>query len=208
MITYFALDLKSKKFYVGSTTGSIDERVKNHKKEGKYPFQRALRKRPETFFWIWGEDFTENREEEQFYLDFYFGFPSCYNMCPKANTPPFHKGKTRTQKTKDMIAESKRGKSRPDVSQRLLKNGSPRRKTPLRDEEIERFREMAKNRSDEHNKKLAESKIGKRGYTDGVTYKMFFPGQQPEGWILGKPDHYWRPIRNEKGQFLNKKLAK
>lgn len=56
-------------------------------------FNRALRKRPEGFFWLISEDDgLDDRSEEQFYLDFYFGSKWCFNSNPNAAEPPSQEG--------------------------------------------------------------------------------------------------------------------
>jgi hypothetical protein len=202
MITYFALDLESKRFYVGSTT-SIENRIKGHKKGKDYPFQNALVKRPETFFWVWGEDNLDSREEEQFYLDFYFGSRWCYNLNPMASVPPSWKGRTRTEENRKKVADSKKGKPRPDLSARNRSEDAPRRKTEPRPEEVARFVEMARRpKTEEHKIKLSKLRSSLRGYNDGKEYRYFVPGEEPDGWTPGKPGGMKRVARrNEKGQF-------
>ena len=87
MITYAAINLTNKKFYVGSTT-NFDARCKrHHRNEGDLAFHRSLRKNPENFYWIVGEDDgLETRDEEQYYLDFYHGTMWCYNLRPSAES--------------------------------------------------------------------------------------------------------------------------
>ena len=94
MITYAAINLTNKKFYVGSTV-DFKRRQKGHLTSTEdYPFQNSLRKDPENFYWIVSEDDgLETREEEQFYLDFYTGTAWCYNLNPKAAVPPSQLGK-------------------------------------------------------------------------------------------------------------------
>lgn len=56
-------------------------------------FHRSLRKTPENFFWLVSEDDgLEDRSEEQFYLDFYYGTEWCYNSNPNAIEPPSQEG--------------------------------------------------------------------------------------------------------------------
>ena len=207
MITYFALDLHSKKFYIGSTSLPIENRIKEHKKSKvKYAFQNALKCRPESFFWIWGEDDLETRDEEQFYLNFHFGSDSCYNLNPLASAPPSLKGSHKSEETKRKIGNSKIGKPRPDVSARNKSGTRPRRITGNSPDEITRFKEMARRpKSEEHCRKLGESKLGKRGYNNGYDYCMFTPGLEPEGWVPGKPKGRWKPIeRGDNGRFKTK----
>jgi group I intron endonuclease len=125
MITYIATNTSNGKFYIGSTV-NFEERKKAHLNSNEdYPFQRALRKNPETFAWEFWEDASEKRELEQALLDMWFGKEQCYNLsrnayCP--TPPPFkseehrkniglaHKGKKVSQETREKISKSKKGK--------------------------------------------------------------------------------------------------
>ena len=93
MITYAGINLTSKKFQVGSTTDFV-RRYKEHRSgKGDLEFQRSLRKNPENFYWVVGDDDELNtRVEEQYYLDFYCGTVWCYNHNPLASAPPSHLG--------------------------------------------------------------------------------------------------------------------
>jgi hypothetical protein len=94
VITYAAINLTNKKFYVGSTTDFAGRQRGHLKSKEDYPFQNALRKNPDNFYWIASEDDgMETREEEQYYLDFYHGSPLCYNLNPSAVVPPSALGK-------------------------------------------------------------------------------------------------------------------
>jgi len=89
VITYAAINLTNKKFYVGSTTDFAGRQRGHLKSKEDYPFQNALRKNPDNFYWIASEDDgMETREEEQYYLDFYHGSAWCYNLNPNAAVPP------------------------------------------------------------------------------------------------------------------------
>ena len=85
MITYAAINLTNKKFYVGSTT-DFNSRCKKHlSNKGDLAFHRSLRKNPENFYWIVSEDDgLDTRDEEQYYLNFYHGTLTCYNLRPSA----------------------------------------------------------------------------------------------------------------------------
>jgi hypothetical protein len=41
-------------------------------------------------------------------------------------------------------------------------------------------------RTEEHKTNISESKLGKLAYNDGVVCKMFFPGEEPAGWVRGR----------------------
>lgn len=34
---------------------------------------------------------------------------------------------------------------------------------------------------------------GKKKYNNGVIAKYFYPGEQPDGWVLGSTMEPWRP---------------
>lgn len=94
MITYVAINLTNKKFYVGSTKDFVGRQKRHLQSKEDYPFQNSLRKSPENFYWIVSEDDgLETRDEEQYYLDFYHGTTGCYNLNPKATVPPSALGK-------------------------------------------------------------------------------------------------------------------
>ena len=95
MITYAAINLTNKKFYVGSTVDFKERCKKHHRNKGDLAFHRSLRKDPENFYWIVSEDDGLNtRDEEQYYLDFYHGTMWCYNLNPLASCPPNLTGRT------------------------------------------------------------------------------------------------------------------
>jgi hypothetical protein len=41
-------------------------------------------------------------------------------------------------------------------------------------------------RTEEHKTNISQSKLGKLAYNDGVISKMFFPGDEPDGWVHGR----------------------
>ena len=88
MQTYLAIDLSSRKFYVGSTNNFKRRWRDHHNSTDNLPFQNALRTRPELFYWVCAyDDGLDTREEEQFYLDFYHGSPWCFNVSSRTNRP-------------------------------------------------------------------------------------------------------------------------
>jgi hypothetical protein len=93
VITYIGLNLKTKKFQVGSTT-DFERRYKQHLERNMNPeFNVPLQKNPEGFYWfISDDDGLLDREEEQWYLDFYTGSKWCTNINPNAAEPPYHGG--------------------------------------------------------------------------------------------------------------------
>jgi hypothetical protein len=110
MITYLGINLVNKRFQVGSTT-DFERRCKEHHNSDINPeFHRALRKDPGNFYWIASEDDgLMTRNEEQFYLDFYFGTVWCYNSNPNADAPPSRKGKKWNSASREKLRESQLG---------------------------------------------------------------------------------------------------
>jgi group I intron endonuclease len=98
MITYIPINLSNRKFYIGSTV-DFDRRWDDHLKSScNYPFQNSLRNNPQNFFVLISEDDgADNREEEQFYLDFYHGSEWCYNLSLSATAPM--SGRKHTEET-------------------------------------------------------------------------------------------------------------
>ena len=94
VITYAAINLTNKKFYVGSAQDFVRRCREHHGTKNENPlFHRALHKNPENFYWIVGEDDgLETRDEEQYYLDFYHGTVWCVNHNPNASEPPSQAG--------------------------------------------------------------------------------------------------------------------
>jgi group I intron endonuclease len=145
MRTYLAIDLASRKFYVGSTS-DFNKRVRDHLKSAdNLPFQNALRKKPENFYWISSEDDgSANREEEQYYLDFYHGTMWCYNVSPSTDLPFISRerraeiAKETHQKHPDLAKRmgEKSQEKFPDAAQNLQK---------WKDENPEKVRERAVN---------------------------------------------------------------
>lgn len=104
MITYAAINLSHprKKFQVGSTT-DFDRRYSQHLKSNDNPeFHNSLREGSDQYYWIQSlDDGSDDRSEEQYYLDFYYGTVWCYNSNPNAEAPPSRKGKTWSEESKN-----------------------------------------------------------------------------------------------------------
>jgi len=82
MQEYCGVDLRTKKFYIGSTK-DLSRRLATHEK--------TQRISADTFWLIGLEHDDPNRTEEQFYLDFYWDTPLCLNLSPNSqlgNAPP------------------------------------------------------------------------------------------------------------------------
>ena len=87
VITYAAINLTNKKFYVGSAVDFEARCAVHHRRKSDLAFHRSLQRDPSNFYWIVGEDDgLETRDEEQFYLDLYCGSMWCYNLRPSAES--------------------------------------------------------------------------------------------------------------------------
>lgn len=106
MITYLGITLNNRKFYVGSAV-DFERRQKEHKcDKSNTHFHNTLRKDPDNVYWIASEDDgTDNRDEEQFYLDFYHGSEWCYNINPMASGVSAEMCKKGGQSTKELHGE-------------------------------------------------------------------------------------------------------
>ena len=143
MQTYLAIDLSSLKFYVGSTN-NFGRRWRDHyKSTDNLPFQNALRTRPDLFYWVCADDDgLDNREEEQFYLDFYHGSPWCFNVSSRTSRPEVPSDQ-RSEMTKETH------KKHPDLGVRMGR--ASQEKYPGRGAEIlQKFKEENPERNREH----------------------------------------------------------
>ena len=50
---------------------------------------------------------------------------------------------------------------------------------------------LAKSNIEPHNKGKVSADKGKKFYNDGIQQRVFFPDQQPEGWVLGRTNRTW-----------------
>ena len=88
MDTYRATNTTNGKFYIGSTN-NFEKRKKEHlASKDSYPFQNALRKKPDAFEWECWTDDCDEPVLEQALLDMWFGTEQCYNLNPSAKHPP------------------------------------------------------------------------------------------------------------------------
>jgi group I intron endonuclease len=151
MITYVALNLQKKKFQVGSTVDFKNRQAAHLRSEKNYPFYNDLRNSPSDFFWFVSEDDgLDTREEEQFYLDFYFGSEWCYNLNPSTFLGPGVK--QHKESSKEKISEARKRQTPPTLGKKM----SPETK--------EKIREALTGRkfSDELRAKLSEAKQGEK----------------------------------------------
>lgn len=108
MHTYLVCDPVSKKFYVGS--GKNKSRPLRHLngKSCNNHLANITAKR-NVFVFISDDDGLETRDEEQFYLDFYFGSSWCLNNSGSASGGDGHGAFARYNKTEKAKEDRKRG---------------------------------------------------------------------------------------------------
>lgn len=123
MITYAAINITNKRMQVGSTT-DFERRCRDHHNSDMNPeFHRALRKNPKNFYWIASvNDGSDNRDEEQYYLDFYYGTMWCYNANPNAEAPPSRRGAKQSEETKRLLSELNTGKTLSEETKKKMSN--------------------------------------------------------------------------------------
>jgi group I intron endonuclease len=102
MDTYISTNTKNGRFYIGSTTNFEKRKQQHLKSKVNYPFQRALRKHPDSFIWEVFSDDSDKPVLEQALLDMFYGTEQCYNLNPEASRPPSQAGKP--------VSEEARGK--------------------------------------------------------------------------------------------------
>ena len=134
MITYIATNTRNGRFYIGSTTNFEWRKYCHLNLRRNYPFQNALRKDPDAFVWEVISDDSDEPVLEQALLDMWFGTEQCYNLSPTAGRPPsragrpvseetrkkislLHKGRKRSEETKQRLRETKLGEKNPRFGQ-------------------------------------------------------------------------------------------
>jgi len=89
MLTYLVIDLTTKKHYVGSTSSLNTGRPWGHLDGNSHNSKVAEASRNgQCFVFVSEDDGLDTRDEEQFYLDFYFGSKWCFNVSPNASGLP------------------------------------------------------------------------------------------------------------------------
>lgn len=101
------------------------------------------------------------------------------------------KGKVLDRAAIERIAAKNRGQKRSLESRKKMSESHKGQKPWLK----------GKHHSEETKKKLSEAHKGKRWYTDGEKSHAFFPGEQPEGWILGKASKNKSTKNSEKSEI-------
>lgn len=103
MREYCGIDLNTRRFYIGSSK-EITRRLKVHEKTGRVG---------ENVYWLIGLEHDDpDRNEEQFYLDFYWDTKLCLNLSPNSqlgNAPPSRAKKSSKARAK-MAAKAKGNK--------------------------------------------------------------------------------------------------
>lgn len=80
MHTYLVIDPKSKNFYIGSTHSLVTKRPWSHLNGGSSnPRLANITSKRNCFVFVSYDDGLDTRDEEQYYLDFYFGTKLCLN---------------------------------------------------------------------------------------------------------------------------------
>jgi group I intron endonuclease len=206
MITYKATNTLNGKFYIGSTI-NFEVRKKSHLKDkSKYPFQNALRLNPEAFEWEIVEDQSDGRELEQALLDTWFGTEMCYNLNPRADSPPVlighthNNGRLLTEEHKEKISAGLTGRP---VSEKTRELHSNRQKGELNhnfgkvtpDEVKQKISNSmrGKTRTEEHCSNISASKLGslngmsgRRWWNNGTEEKTFKLSPNSPEWTLGR----------------------
>lgn len=89
MVTYLVIDIEGKQHYVGSTEDINTGRPWSHLNGGSSNKHLArITKKRNCFVFVSEDDGLSTREEEQFYLDFYYGTKWCVNNSPTATGNP------------------------------------------------------------------------------------------------------------------------
>lgn len=120
MITYKATNIKTGRFYIGSTH-NFERRKREHlKSKENLPFQNALRKNTEDFVWEVWEDDCDHPILEQALLDMWVGKEWCYNINSSAIHPPSPRGRMDTKETRKKRSEAQKGKKHtPETIEKL-----------------------------------------------------------------------------------------
>jgi group I intron endonuclease len=206
MITYKATNTSNGKFYIGSTI-NFEVRKKSHLKDkSNYPFQNALRLNPEAFEWEIVEDESDGRELEQALLDMWFGTEMCYNLSPRADSPPIlighthNNGRVLTEEHKEKISAGLIGRP---VSEKTRELHSNRQKGELNhnfgkvtpDEVKQKISNSmrGKTRTEEHCSNISASKqgnlngmSGRKWWNNGTEEKTFKLSPDSPEWSLGR----------------------
>jgi hypothetical protein len=196
MITYIAIDLfGSKRVYHGSTTNFKRRQTQHLTSSENYPFQNALKQRQ--FYWICSDDDgLDDRSEEQFYLDFYFGSPWSFNLNPIASSPPRVPEKL-PKEWAEAISRGSLGKTIPKET--FEKGWETRRKNGNDLHSLETKRQMSKahtgrKHSVESIEKRKEKLKGREGNAKGSKWfvnletgeTQMAHNHPGEGWIPGR----------------------
>ena len=146
MYTYLVIDPKSKTFYVGSSNST--NRPKRHL-DGRSCNQRLSRitAKRNVFVFVSEDDGLDTRDEEQFYLNFYFGSRWCLNASNTAAGGDGHGAFSRYNKTE--IAQERRRKGGSAIRRGHAKSTHPH--SGFEDSEQHRQRV-----SESHNRRKAD----------------------------------------------------
>jgi group I intron endonuclease len=180
VITYVPINLSNRRFYIGSTT-DFNRRWKEHLTQKRnYPFQNALQKNPENFFVLISvDDELENREEEQFYLNFYHGSEQCYNISSDATAPM--SGRTHTREAIKKFRRDHTEEWKKQHSKRMLGERNPNYGRTFPEETIEKQRKAKQGSNNPC--------FGKKWWVNSSGETLYQPDSPGSEW---QPGRKWR----------------
>jgi hypothetical protein len=174
MFTYLIIDPKSKTHYVGSSTNT--KRPLRHLK-GKSCNNRLanITGKRDVFVFISEDDGLETRDEEQFYLDFYFGSKWCMNASNTAAGGDGHGAFARYNKSEKRKQDQKGSGAAKRKTWR--EKSDPRR--PFKDPEAHRENISLSHVERKKNDPLYAEKM-RRSQRSSVLSRWGFEGVYPE----------------------------
>ena len=163
MKTYLVCDLTDKTFYVGSTT--TENRPFDHIKgpsHENWKIRKAKKRKHAFFVFVSEDDGFEDRREEQFYLDFYYGTEWSLNLSSRAvgNPQGLKKALLRSleEGTHNFLKENRNSKTEAKRLKNLRESVGGEKNPAKRPEVRERCSEKAKGRRFWKNKITGEIK--------------------------------------------------
>jgi len=181
MITYAAIDFqKSKKVYYGSAIDPVKRQKEHLSTNRKSPFHDALRSRQ--FYWVFSEDDgSDNRDEEQFYINFYHGSEWCYNLSQWAV------GGNNIIDERRWITNDVEERYRP--SDEKLEEGWSEGRLKWEDERKEARSKLLSEWGDNPFRRGVAT--GKRWMNNGIEEK--YATELLQGWEWGRLKFHWKP---------------
>lgn len=179
MITYIATNTVNGKFYIGSTSTTLERRKRHHlRNRNNWPFQNALRQNPEAFEWGVFEDDSEERILEQALLDMWYGTEQCYNVSKDATAPMT--GRKHSKETIRHFKETRKGRGTGERNSMYGRTGEQnpffnKKHTP------EARRIMIEKTSGEN-----APSLGKKWWIDENGYILYQKESPGDGWQNGR----------------------